>query len=119
MIAVISNTLIIKDTWDTAKAQNTSGHFTSVQHVIAPLQTAMEAIFSPQLMEFLQLVLRGTERSAAGELILPHVARRYISSTTQLEALLKLRTKVTLHALSSVLTGDAKLTEDRLLLSPR
>lgn len=80
------------------------------------LQSAIEAIFSPQLTEFLQLVLRGTERSAAGELILPHVAGRFISSTMQLEALLKLRAKVTLHAFSSMLTGDAKLTEDRLIL---
>lgn len=94
--------------------KNTSGNFTSVQDVLAMLQSAIEAVFTPQLTEFLQLILRSTERSAAGELILPPVASRFVSSTMQLEALLKLRARVTLHAFSLMLTGDAKLTEDRL-----
>jgi len=116
IIAVLGNAVVTKDAWDTAKEQNTSGKFTSLQDVLAMLQAVIDDIFSPQLPEFLQLVLRGTERSAAGELILPHVAGCCISSTMQLEALLKLRAKLTLHALSSMSTGDAKLMEDRLIL---
>ena len=96
--------------------KNTSGNFTSVQDVLAMLQSAIEAVFTLQLTELLQLILRSTERSAAGELILPPVASRFVSSTMQLEALRKLRAKVMLHAFSLMLTGDAKLTEDRLIL---